>query len=323
MQIISKVLISIVTAGTLMATSASFAADTHVRVGYIADYFGTSMVAVAKHLDLFKKNGLDAELKVFTNGPIQIQALGAGSLDYAYIGPGALWLPATGKAKVIAMNALGETDRVISRPEIKTIKDLAGKKIGVPEGTSGDMVLRLALEKNGMSLKDVKMVPMDPSTVVTAFGSGQVDGAGIWYPFVQVIRDHLGDINELAGNADFFPEVSFPSVFVAGNDAVKDAETVDKMIKVIREAIDYRKEHPEESVQITAKFLGVDPAPLLAESKNARILSAEEFDALVKDGSVDKWLDKLASLYEQFGKIKDPQPASEFFLADAYLKAAQ
>nr|WP_237763617.1 hypothetical protein [Falsirhodobacter sp. alg1] len=31
-------------------------------------------------------------MSVFTNGPIQVQALRAGSLDFAYIGSGALWL---------------------------------------------------------------------------------------------------------------------------------------------------------------------------------------------------------------------------------------
>ena len=78
-----------------------------IRVGYIADYFGTSLTAIANDQGLWAKHGLEPELKVFTNGPIQIQALGAGSLDFGYVGPGALWLPASGKAKIVAMNALG------------------------------------------------------------------------------------------------------------------------------------------------------------------------------------------------------------------------
>ena len=79
-----------------------FAQAQRVRVGYIADFHGASMVAVANKLELWKKHGLAADVKSFTNGPIQIQALGAGDLDFGYIGPGALWLPITGRAKLIA-----------------------------------------------------------------------------------------------------------------------------------------------------------------------------------------------------------------------------
>src|SRR3546814_6217991 len=70
----------------------------NITMGYIADYFGTSVAAIATEEGLWEKHGLEADLKVFTNGPIQVQALHAGSLDFAYIGPGALWLPEIGRA---------------------------------------------------------------------------------------------------------------------------------------------------------------------------------------------------------------------------------
>lgn len=86
-----------------------------------------------------------------------------------------MWLPATGKAKVVAINTLAYADRVIGRPGISTMRDLKGKKVGVPEGTSGDMVLNLALKKAGMTAADIQKVPMDPATVVSAFSAGQID----------------------------------------------------------------------------------------------------------------------------------------------------
>ncbi len=133
-----------------------------------ADYWGTSITAIASEKGLWEKHGLDADTRVFTNGPIQVQALGAGSLDFGYIGPGALWLPASGKAKIVAINSVGFSDRVIAQEGFKSMADLKGKKIGVPEGTSGDMLLRLALGKAGMKLDDVQVIKMDPSTVVSA-----------------------------------------------------------------------------------------------------------------------------------------------------------
>lgn len=302
-------------------TGPALAADLDkIRMGYIADYFGTSMAAIATDQGLWEKHGLDADLKVFTNGPIQVQALNAGSLDFAYIGPGALWLPASGQAKVIAVNALGYTDRVIAQPGISSIAELKGKTVGVPEGTSGDMLLRLALKEAGMTLDDVKIVPMDPSTVVTAFGSGQIDAAGIWYPFVDVIKKRIPDLAELSSNEDFFPEIAFPSSFIVSDEKAGDDAVIVKVNAVIKDAIDFRRENPEQSVEITAKFLGVPAEPLLAESKLARLPSSEELEQLTAEGNVTNWFDTLAGLYAEFGKIENPLPASDFYLGELFTK---
>lgn len=304
--------------GAAMPALSARAATDKIRMGYIADYFGTSMVAIATARDLWKKHGLDADLKRFTNGPIQVQALGAGSLDFAYIGPGALWLPASGHSKIIAVNALGDTDRVIAQPGIKTLEQLKGKKVGVPEGTSGDMLLRLALKKHNMSLSDVQTVKMDPSTVVTAFSSGQIDGAGIWYPFVEVVRKRIKGLNELAADSDFFPEVAFPSAFIVGDQMASNTEVVKKVIAVIKEATDFRGANRKEAVAITARFLNVPAEPLDAESIKAKLPTSKELEKLTREGKVDGWFDTLAGLYAQFGKIQKPLPASQFYLGKLY-----
>lgn len=318
MHISRRILLAGATAlGFALPLSASAETD-KIRMGYIADYFGASMAAIADEKGLWEKHGLEAKTSVFTNGPIQVQALNAGSLDFAYIGPGALWLPASGKAKVIAVNALGYTDRVIAQPGIESIADLKGKKVGVPEGTSGDMLLRLALQEAGMSLEDVEVVSMDPSTVVTAFGSGQIDAAGIWYPFVEVIRKRVSDLKELSSNEDFFPEVAFPSSFIVSDDMADNEAVIRKVNAVIKEALDFRMENPEEAVKITAEFINAPVEPLMAESKLAKLSSSAELEELTREGKVDNWFDTLAGLYEEFGKIEDPLPASEFYLGEFY-----
>ncbi|WP_226781430.1 aliphatic sulfonate ABC transporter substrate-binding protein [Oceaniglobus trochenteri] len=301
-------------------TAASAQDMTEIRMGYIADYFGTSMVAIATEKGLWEKHGLDADTKVFTNGPIQVQALNAGSLDFAYIGPGALWLPASGQAKVIAVNALGYTDRVIAQPGIDGIEGLKGKKVGVPEGTSGDMLLRLALDRAGMTTDDIEVVKMDPSTIVTAFASGQIDGAGIWYPFVDVIKQRIPDLGELTSNEDFFPEIAFPSSFIVSDAMAGNEEAILKVNAVIKEALDFRRDNLDEAVSITAKFLGVPEGPLKAEAVQAKLPSSAELEELTRNGNVGNWFDTLANLYADFGKIDEPLPASEFYLGDLYAR---
>lgn len=299
------------------------AAPMRVRMGYIADFHGASMVAVANKLDLWKKHGLTPDLKVFTNGPIQIQALGSGDLDFGYIGPGALWLPITGRAKVIAINVVGFSDRVIAQPGIKSIQDLKGKTIAVPEGTSGDMLVRLALQSAGMKLEDVKRVTMDPSTIVTAFASGQVDAAGIWYPHVGTIRTRVPNLGELFSNKDALPKNSFPSAFVMRPelDAPAGHALHDAVLRVIKEANDWRAKNVAQAVDLTAAMLNAPRANLEAESKFAQYYSSQELAKLSEDGTIGQWLSGMNDMFKTFGRVPEMVDPQRYYMGARYIAA--
>ncbi|MFE5027754.1 ABC transporter substrate-binding protein [Streptomyces sp. NPDC056656] len=139
-----------------------------------------------------------------------------------------------------AVETLTYADRVIGQPGMKPMKDLKGKRIGVPEGTSGDMILNIALEKAGMTTKDIQKINMDPSTVVSAFAAGKIDGAGIFYPAIATIKAKVPDLEEVASTVDTGD--AFPTAFVAGNKVPETKNA--KVIKVLQEANDWRQKHP-------------------------------------------------------------------------------
>lgn len=295
-----------------------------VSFGYIADFSGSATLAAADKLGLWAKQGLTPELKVFTNGPLQIQALGAGDLDFGYIGSGATWLPASGKAKIIAVNMLGLADRVITHAGsgITSIADLKGKKVGVPEGTSGDMILQLALKEAGLTPADVQKVTMDASTVVTAFSSKQVDAAAIWYPLIDTIKKNVPDLVELKKSEDFYPKLSFPSSFVARNELVKDdTATVTKVLKVIQEANDWVAANTAEAETLTATFLKVPAEQFKGASAVTKILPSAELAKFGDDGTVGGWYKGLADIFVTMGKIKESPDPATYYTADLY-KAA-
>lgn len=293
-----------------------------INVGYIADFNGASLVAVADKQGLWAKHGLKASLKVFTNGPLQVQALRAGDLDFGYLGPGALWLPASGQAKVVAVNSIGLADRVIAKPGITTIADLKGKSVGIPEGTSGDMILRLALAKANLTIDEVKKVAMDPSTVVTAFGSGQIDAAGIWYPLIDTIKKRVPNLVELAKNQDFYPQTTFPTVFICRNEIAQKTSLIAKMVGALREANDYRVAHLQESVATTAKFMKVSESNLTSEVQNVKFFTSAELDKNTTDGTVNAWLSAMNQLFVSFGKLKTATDPTTYYLGDAYRAGA-
>ena len=306
-----------------LQTALAQGAPMKVRMGYIGDFLGASMIAVANKLDLWKKHNLAPDIKVFTNGPIQIQALGSGDLDFGFIGPGALWLPITGKAKVIAINVVGFSDRVIGQPGIKSLQDLKGKTVAVPEGTSGDMLVRLALQKAGMKLDDIKRVTMDPSTIVTAFISGQVDGAGIWYPHVGTIRQRIPNLNELFTNKDALPKNSFPSSFVMRPDLDSAAGQAlhDAVLRVIKEANDWRALNVAQAVDLTAALMNAPRANLEAESKFAQYYSSAELAKLTEDGTVNSWLNGMNEMFKSFGRVPEMVDAQKYYMGARYLAA--
>lgn len=51
-------------------------------------------------------------------------------------------------------------------------------------------------------------------------------------------------------------------------------------------------------------------------SELALLPSSEELEQLTADGNVTNWLDMLAELCADFGKIEPPLPASEVYLGD-------
>src|SRR5699024_5434338 len=298
---------------------------TEVTYGYIPDFNGASLLAIADEQGLWEENGLKADLQTFTNGPLQIQALGTGDLDFGYIGPGAMWLPASGKAKVLTVNGVGQADRVIAQPGISSIEDLAGKKVGIPEGTSGDMIVQLALEAAGMSLDDIEKVAMDPATVVSAFSSAQVEAAGIWYPMIDNIKQQVPDLVELAQNSDFADVMQFPNVMVTGAEyPEKNEETTLAVLKVLRSAMDHRVDDLDGTIELVAKMTDSDAEAVAGDAANGEYYKAADLDALVEDGTIETWLTAMNEYFEKNGKIEGETVApADFYTFDLFTKAGE
>lgn len=298
------------------------AQSAEMTIGYIADFPNASVLAIAKEQKLWEAEGLEPSVKVFTNGPIQIQAMGAGSLNFGTIGPGALWLPASGRAKVVGVNDIGFSDRVIAQAGIASMADLKGKKVGVPQGTSGDMILRMALTKAGMTIADIQIVPMDPSTVVAAFTSKQIDGAGIWYPLIDTIKPRVPDMKELASNQDFYPQTSFINTFVARNEIVEqNPDLVKKFLRVMKKALDYRVANLDHSIEITTAFLNAPKEATDKVARSRKMLTSKELDAFTMDGTVNKWLANFNKMFQEFGTVKEPLAPEKFYTGDLFTSA--
>jgi sulfonate transport system substrate-binding protein len=79
---------------------------------------------------------------------------------------------------------------VIVRPDsaIASVPQLAGKRIAVNRGGSGEYLLALALAKHGLAYDQVQRVYLGPADAAVAFASGAVDGWSVWDPYLAVAQ---------------------------------------------------------------------------------------------------------------------------------------
>lgn len=284
-----------------------------LNIGYIPDVHGGGLVAVANKEGFWKQAGVDPNLQQFTDGPTQIQAMAGGDLDIAYVGPGAAYMPASGQGVVVTLDSLNtQGDFLIGQPGIDSVADIEGKRVGVPEGTSGDMILTLALHRAGLTKNDIKVVPLDPPAVPSAFVSGDIDVAATWEPFADEIRSKVPDANMLTTNSDYFPEYGFPQMWIASNELVEEhPDEVKRFLTAFVLANDFRAEHPTQTVEWTSKLADVPPEGLAAQEAGTKWMSSDDI-IKANDSSTFRWMTGLEKLSVQFGAMDQVVPPQEF-----------
>ncbi|QNE34031.1 aliphatic sulfonate ABC transporter substrate-binding protein [Leifsonia shinshuensis] len=306
------------------ASATSCSTTQNVNFGYIGDFNGTSLLAIAKAKNMWAAHCLNVNPQVFTNGPLQITAMASGSLDFGYIGPGALWLPASGKAKIVAIDTFTNADRIVALPGkgIKSIKDLKGKKVAYPKGTSGEMILRLGLQKAGMSMSDIDATPLDYSTLTSALSAGQFDAAGFGYPQLTTVKKQQPGIIELAKDSDFASSMRFVTAFVAReNLPTQNPKMVSAVLAVLKEANDYRLAHRTEAINLVSQMTNVPVDQVTTDASFDQLVSSKSLEASTKSGDVDKWLDTFGQYFTTVGTLQQPGSAKDYYTSDLYAKA--
>ena len=183
------------TTGETEASDAASGDLTHVNVAYMANYASLWQVATAINKGYFKDEGLDVQLYMFQDGPTEIASMESGSIDVAYIGPGAHKLCIKGQADIFCFSQLGNADCVMGLKShgVNSLEDLKGKKVAYASGTSSETILKRALNSVGLTMDDIEAYDMEVSNMVSAIVSGSIDACAPWSPSSTTIANELGD----------------------------------------------------------------------------------------------------------------------------------
>ena len=196
-------------------------AEAIVRIGHFPNITHAQPI-VGRSLGIFeKKIGVPIAWKVFNAGPSEMEALIAGQLDIAYVGPNPAvnaFLRSKGKAlKIIAGSASGGAALVVPKNStISSAWEFKGRKIASPElGNTQDIALRHWLASNGMTPgREVQVLPIKNADILLLFQQRKLDGAWVPEPWVtRLIREGNGKI--LIDERTLWPGERFTTSVVA------------------------------------------------------------------------------------------------------------
>lgn len=189
----SRGCLAIVAAAVAIVAGAPAAAqETPVAIG-ISGWTGFAPLTLAKEAGLFKKNGLDVTIKKIPQKDRHL-AIASGDVQCAAttVETWVVW-NANGVAttQIFQLDKSYGADGMVVKPGITKIADLKGKTVAASApGTAPYFTLAWMLKKNGLSVKDVKVVNLEPQAAANAMiaGNSDIDAAMTYEPYLSAVR---------------------------------------------------------------------------------------------------------------------------------------
>jgi NitT/TauT family transport system substrate-binding protein len=239
-----------------------------IRIGISAASLGFLPTVLAEKKGFYSKHGVNSE-HVLVPCAIATNALLSGDLDYAVCtGPGIAGaikgLPI--KLVMTTQDKLGYL--LLVKPDVQKLTDLRGKTIGISTFGSQLYLTSVTLFRQaGMEPgKDVNLLPGGDNTArLAAMDAGKIDAA-----FVSSPADIFGakrGYKVLLWTRDHVP-LTQNAVVVTDKRLKQSPEQVKRTIKGTIEALQFIRDHHEESVAIASKWLKLDLATTRAAFEN-------------------------------------------------------
>src|SRR3954465_12718031 len=175
--------------GTL--AGAATAQETKLALG-LSGWTGFAPLTLAKEAGIFKKHGLDVTLKKIPQASRHL-AIQSGDVQCAAttVETWVVW-NANGvpTKQIFQLDKSYGADGMAVRGNVNSIKDLKGKTVAASApGTAPYFTLAWFLKKNGLSVKDVTVVNLEPGPAAQAFIAGQNDAAMTYEPYLSLARN--------------------------------------------------------------------------------------------------------------------------------------
>ncbi|MBI5442300.1 MAG: ABC transporter substrate-binding protein, partial [Deltaproteobacteria bacterium] len=240
----------------LSSLAAPARADQKLRIGTGIDPVYTTYY-VAESLGLFKKHGVDAELKLFSRGGEALDALMAGELQAQSSAeyPDILAIDKNPDVIIVGVSCVApHTIKLTARADIKKPQDFIGKKIGSALGSVTDYCFDKYFEKNGVDRSKVNYVNVPPPESVPLLDKGDISAFFYWEPWPSKALEVSGSkVHILGSSAQLGVYSSKLFITVPRSFAEKNPDTIKNFLKALSEAGEYAQQNPQEAHKIVAK----------------------------------------------------------------------
>lgn len=160
----------------------------------ITTWPGFDIALYGQAAGMFEKRGLTVEFQRFQNQQDSARAVMRGALDAAFV---SLWdvmqVDPGNDTPAFAMvtNISHGADGIVTQAEIKSVKELQGKKVAAKLGTVNHLILLEALNLHQVPPKTVEVEDVSNEVAVQLMKEGKVDGAVLWEPVLSEIAKEI------------------------------------------------------------------------------------------------------------------------------------
>ncbi len=283
------------------------AQETKVGIG-ISGWTGFAPLTLAKEAGIYKANGLDVTIRKIPQKDRHL-AIASGDIQCAAttVETWIVWntngIPTT---QLFKMDQGMGSDGIVARPAINKVTDLKGKTVAASApGTNPHFTLAWILKKNGLSLKDVKLVTLEPAAAATAFvaGTSDLDAAVTYEPYLSLVRDKPESGKLIADS------LQYPMVFDTFGCTPKFIKENPKAAKALADSYFQAIDLIAKDKQKAFTIMGADVKQ-----------TAEQFE---KSQSKIKWADREANKKFFNGEIQAfNKEAAELLLEIGVIKTA-
>lgn len=257
----------------LAVSPAQGAQLTRMTVGFGAISAVSTGVWVAAEAKTFEKYGLDATTLYVPSASEMDQAVLGGDVNVALTGGSSVVDADLNGAHLVVIGGVFNTPAfyIMGGPQIKTVADLKGKKVGVTRiGSSTDFTIRLVLKKFGLvPNRDVAVIQIGGMPqMATALGTGAISAAALSAP-TNIMAERAGahPILDMTKMGIAFPQ----SVIVSTRAYIENHRSaVADFTRAYGEALNLIFSDPQLAKRAMAKYARLkDPEILNATYKYA------------------------------------------------------
>jgi ABC-type nitrate/sulfonate/bicarbonate transport system substrate-binding protein len=276
---------TVIMAAVLLLCSASAGAADKIRIGYSGATVSNAMLWVTDEGRLFQKNGIDPQI-LYLQTTLGQTAMIAGEIDMCVYSGSLLSAARLQGVDVVMVTSFLNKPlyRLVVRPEIRTVADLKGKRLGITRfGTVTDSMSRLLINKLGLDAeKDVSYIQVgDVPILLASLSSGKIiDGAIIQPPYY--LKAVATGMRVLVNMQEMDIPVQQTGLNTTQKFIAKSPDVVRRVVKSVIEGIHLMRTNPavakralsrrmqikdekeiEDTYQLLKSFIQIKPYPTL------------------------------------------------------------